>query len=297
MSVHESDERSYDDHGWRLLHTHNNRLGRGQNYIIGDEETNGSVRFITRFTGNKIRAKVETRNDDVWNAGRMETGPNTMFLGQNVSIGALGASLEIRSVDESIRSIPLDIPIEDSGTSVPRVLRAFQRLDREIGQTDFSVDTTDTQFLQPTTTSFQGFIFAIYLKVGAVAATSEVMLQVTTGLTPGGDLIYEQFYPASDFPANTEVKLVDNLDLGTFVGEELLLTISSDTAFGLLGNSTPEPWFAVDIQAYLYEESISSPTGTDKFLVHRTTGNIMSDVTGNIMLNDRSRTINGLGNG
>jgi len=265
----------------------------GQLYLNGSDKVDGGVRFVVvrRGKSGKIRGKLETNADRVWNAGQMEMGQGSLFLGPNVSVRALGASVEFRSLDGDVRSLPLDIPISDAGTTTPRVIRVGQRFNRIPGQVDFSVDTVSTEHLRPATTLAQGFVLNLYLKVGAVAPTEEVSVIVTLGLVAGGEIIHEQFYPASRFPANTEVQLEDTIDLGTFVGDEVLATISSASAFSLLGDVSARPWVAVDIQFYQYEEAISTPTGTDKILVD-VNGAVMTDYLGNVMLSNPDLFLN-----
>jgi len=253
-------------------------------YIKGDESTDDSLRFATRIIGVNVKAKIERRKNGVWNTGEMEFGEDSIFLGTNVSLSTVGASLKINSIDGTVGAIPLDIPFSDAGTKEPRALRAQTRVNRVVVQPVFTTEVVSTQFLRGVTTTFQGFIHAVYLKVGDAAALDEVTVRVFSGSTTSGNLIHEHLYAASVFAANTEVVLTDNIDLGTFVGDEVLLEVSSPVAFGLLGNASSVFWLAVDFQSYQYEEIISAVEGTSKFLIDNI-GQVIADIVGNVMLN------------
>lgn len=71
MSVHPADSRNYDEHGWRLLHTHTSRLGRGILFTDGDENKDGSIRIIA--VSNNPNPRVEVRESGVWVLSTMRT--------------------------------------------------------------------------------------------------------------------------------------------------------------------------------------------------------------------------------
>lgn len=262
--------------------------------ISGNEIDNGSVRLVTRTVGNTVKAKLEVRDDQVWNGGEMEVGESSVFLGPNMSLSALGTSLELNSLSGNIRSISLDIPISDEGTEAPRTIRAEAVAIRVIGQSITSLDQAATEFRIPVNTEFQGFVLKIYFKVGSVRAEEDVTMRVYAGTEEiAENLIHERTYPASRFPANTEVILEDSIDLGTFVDDDVLGILDSSVAFSLLGDPDSTVWFAVDIQEYVYEEVISTPTGTDKFLVN-TVASFLATKSGDLLLGTRTRLINGI---
>ena len=250
-------------------------------YARGDESTDGSIRFSF---SSEDDCQIERRRDGVWNTTELELGEDSLLLGPNLSISALGSSVKFSSVDGDREAVPLDIPITTSGTSEPRAINAAPRFDRIVVQPVFTNELTTALIELPVTTAFQGFVYTIYLKIGSTAPTDSVTLTVSSGLTAGGKTFYNRTYPASDFAANTEVVLEGPIDFGTFVGDEILLTISSGTAFSLLTNSSDIIWFAVDFQIYTYEEVISIPTGTNKFLSD-SGGAIIVNNIGNLILN------------
>ncbi len=250
-------------------------------YIRGDETTDNSIRLVI---GANDQTQLQRRKNGVWNTTSLELDKNSLLLGPSVSIGSQGTSIKISSVDGNRESIILDIPISDSGTQEPRTIRAMPRVNRVIAQPIFNVETVTQTSLFPIITAFQGYIFTAHFKIGSVAASESLTFTVTGGLVPGGPIFFQKEFPANDFPENTEIKLSGLIDLGVFVGDEVLLTVTSDADFSFLGDIFQTPWLAVDIQEYIFEEVISTPTGTDKYLID-SSGDIISDNVGNLVLN------------
>ena len=90
--------------------------------------------------------------------------------------------------------------------------------------------------------------------------------------------------PASQWPASTEVVVVLDGALSLSVGAPLLLTISSNSNFSLIGDlANGGNFFAMDFQEFLLEDVIAIPTGTDRFLADNF-GEIVIDNSGNTMM-------------
>lgn len=273
MSVHQAGGASYDSRGRLLRHTHDS-VARRVNpevevlpavYIVGDADTDGSIRMVFQ-TDN--RTHLESRVTGVWNSTELELSDNSLLLGHNFAISAVGDSLQTKSVEGNKAFLGLDIPFADVGTEHPRTPIANSLITRFVIQPIFSTEVTAISHTrQIDVQTFAGFGFFVYLKVGATAATDDVKLVFTDGLIPGGPLLFERNYPAADFPANTEIKLSVGSGVGFAIGEEALMTVSSPAAFSLLGSVT-EMFFAMDFQTVTHEDLVMESMIVDNALGH-----------------------------
>jgi len=290
MSVFQATGKSYDSRGRRILHEPDSSSNQsGDLYVIGDEFTDNSVRLAIRDHNGINQAKVEDRQAGVWNSSPFEVGEDSMFLGTNISLSSLGTSLKLNRQDGQSSTIYLDIPLADEGSKDPRAIVAEPRINRFVAQPDFSTEVLSTDFSIFRITEFQGYVYTMYFKTGSVAAVDEVTIRIYAGTSVSDPLIYEKNYPANLFPANIEVVLEDDIDLGTFVGDQVFMTISSSVAFSMLGDPLEELWFAADFQGYEYTEVITVTKGTDKFLIDNL-GYLMADNLGNAMLSTQRIT-------
>ena len=258
-------------------------------YITGSEFVDGSKRIIVK--PDHVRedevAHVEKRTGGVWNPTTVLIAGETLLLGHNVAISAIGQSIKIESVTGAERKfLTLDVPFTDAGTGIPRATLTSALIPRIVLQPDFSVDTlAEVHPREITVTLDDGFVSRQYIQIGAVAPTADIRLTMTDGHVPGGTLIYDHAYPASDFPANTEASIPIVGGFGFFKGQEALITVSSSNAFSMLGTASGEPWFAADVQNHAPEDILTVPAGFDRLLTAND-GNAVSDLAGNLVLRE-----------
>lgn len=220
-------------------------------YIKGDEFTDGSIRLIL---GSDDETQIQKRVNGVWNLGEFELSSDTLLLGHNLSLSAIGTNLQINAIEGNKQFLALDVPFDDSGSSFPRSPVLGKRSNRLLLQSIFSNENVAQQIqISITITSLQGFNYILYLKTGSIAATAPIEITITEGLIPGGFNFFDRLYGITDFPANTEIQLNLGAGLGFFTGEEILLTLSSDENFSLLGNSSGDIFFGFDFQPCIQE--------------------------------------------
>lgn len=222
-------------------------------YIEGAEDIDGSLRW---FIGPDNITRVEKRVDGVWNATELQLAGNSLFLGRDVSLSAIGHHLLTTSTAENIKSIIVSAEFTDAeGSKQPHIEVFSPRVNRFLFQPDLSVETTlATHTLQalPTTDVLS---YANYVKVGNVAPTDSIEIIYTVGSPPR--VIYSRLYPASQFPANTEVRFETLAGVSFIDGELITLTLKSASAFSLLGSAVPGPWLAVDFQTFTAEALVT----------------------------------------
>jgi len=109
----------------------------------------------------------------------------------------------------------------------------------EWGGTDYDYNTVPNQGYMAS---------ALYYKTGSIAATQPVTFTIHRGHDDTGPLVYSQAYPASKFPANSEVK-IDLPILDYSEGAEFHGMLMSTANFSLITNADfSQPWRAVDRQ-------------------------------------------------
>lgn len=253
-------------------------------YLKGDETTDGSIRFVVDVTGDN--GEIQLRTTGVWAPTGLVISAETLFIGKDTSLSAIGSELKVESIQESTKRLLLEVEFDDLGTRFPRTAVLGPLLIREV-----FIPFDDTELV---TNSFElsgpapetGYRYKYYNKMGSVAATSPVTMKLFRGTGTGGPLLFQKVIPASEWPANTEVEIEIPGTIRITKDIPVTVTYTSDNDFSLLGtffDSVFFPFFAFDIQLLNYEPIISTPTGTDKYLFSRT-GSVLSDRNGNVIL-------------
>jgi hypothetical protein len=138
----------------------------------------------------------------------------------------------------------------------PQVINSYSYTEKLIYQSDESGDFTGTN-LEYTFPS-AGHILAnkFYYKTGTTAATQPVRIRVWEGTDDTGTLILDQTYPASEFPASTEISLTTDGYSEYDANTTYFLRYSSDANFSLKMDATNTmPWLAADT-SLLREEDL-----------------------------------------
>lgn len=252
-------------------------------YIKGNAFTDGSIRFILKDGDSE--ATLEERVDGIFSPTGLILGAGSLALGLDLSVAAQGAQLKISSVETGTDNLSLGTEFNDTGSGPPKVPLLAPRINRLVVRSDDSqelITTSDTDAFTGITNAFR---YTFYFKTGSVAATSSVTLQISKGLTPGGEVFFSEEMPASDWAADIEVVIPLEGGLNLTPGNSFSSTLFSDEDFSLLGNFTTGGgrFFAFDVQPFRFEALISTPEGTDRFLVDNSSG-LVVDNEGNIVL-------------
>ena len=136
----------------------------------------------------------------------------------------------------------------------------------------YSYDYTERLIAQPDNTGTWagtsiGFAFPsighvlsenAYYQTGTTAATEPVRIQIWEGSDDTGTLKFDQTYPASEFPASTEVKVFCKGYIEYDPDITYFLRYSSDANFSLKTDTTGAvPWFAADV-SHLRHDDLAS---------------------------------------
>ena len=233
-----------------MVHTTANKIkgssASGKIYRYGNKDIENSVRFST--DEDKGITVIEKRVDGIWQPTSFKTGPTSVWIGPRIGVAAAGHHMVTEDSDGTWHfHTHSDFDAEVS-TSDSHVINAYQYTVRDIVVPDDTGEWTGTTYEYNYPSADHRIIQRAYYKTGATAATDVVRLQVWEGTDDTGYVVFDQKYPASKFPANTEI-IVDAIGFVEFdTGLNYFVRMSSDSNFSLKGTSDMTyPWTAGDV--------------------------------------------------
>lgn len=218
-------------------------------YIKGDADTDGSMRYAVVTFNNKTVTEIEKRTDGIWAGTSFKTGPNSVIVGNLVSLAAAGQEL-ITEDQDGHSHFHVRSGVEDGlTTDLSSIVYASAFFERFVIQADESGEFTGTEITtQNVNDVFHLISQKFYLKTGSTAATDSITIQAWEGTDETGTLLFSQTYPASNFTANTEAELGLDGFLEFELGAITFVKISSDATFSLKTDAAVENWwFAIDL--------------------------------------------------
>lgn len=202
---------------------------------------------------------VEQYIDGIWEPASFATGPESLWIGRAVGIAAGGHHILTEDHTGQYHfhthsDFDGDLSLSDSKT-----LYAYYFSEGYIAQDDDSNEWIGTAFNWQSTATIYGLMQKGYWRTGSVAATEPVRIQVWEGTGMGGFLIFDQTYPASTFPANSEVGTHEAGFIELEVGMTYFTQISSTATFSLKTNAAEtEPWTAIDLVMVRYDNLLQT---------------------------------------
>ena len=217
-------------------------------YIRGDENTDGSIRFIA---DSKSKLVAEKRINEIWKKTSIKTGGNSVYIGDDVKLSAFGCHLINNAASCNYKQVFAHSDFDDTGTINIVVDKIEAKQIRVVSQSDESGEFIGKTFGYIVTSTSDLVLSKVYLKTGTVAATENINIEVYKGTDDTGILFYEDTLNSTEFPANTEIEInVDDL-LGYEEGQPVYAVFSSDADFSLKTNSSIDsPWRAADFQQH-----------------------------------------------
>lgn len=228
-------------------------------YIKGDSSTDGSIRLSIDSVSDNTQ--IEKRISGIWQPASFETGPNSLWVGNNIGLAAVGHHLATESTDGHLHfhaHSPFDGGLISEDTIV---VDAYGYTERMVLQSDDSGEWAGSIWNSESLSSMDTISPFIYFKTGSTPASDIVRFQVWEGGAEGvGQLIFDESYPASDFPADSEIKLPLNGYLEFTAGMTYFNRISSDSDFSLKTNSAADSiWIASDISLVREDALLQTP--------------------------------------
>ena len=250
MTIHTADGATYDNEGRFLPVTHDslsNRVSPDPNnrptlYIVGNEDTDGSIRLIFNSSDADI-SNIESREEGVWNDTGLRFATSSVEIGRDLILSAVAGILETNNPSGTaghVKSLIPHIEFDVAGTRQPQtpildaesVFVIYSGAVSEITATSIGIDLGQVP---------SRVIAHSFHEVGTVGATVEVEVSVYIGTDNTGTLINRRNLPFGDLVADTQLDIDYDNDLGFEGGTNVFMEFVSDVAFSLKTDSGGNP--------------------------------------------------------
>lgn len=249
-------------------------------YLIGNENTDGSIRLIP---GTDDIQQIQKRENGVWNPTSLELSADSLNMGLGFKLSVASSHL-IVAPEGSKKGIVTTTRYDDTGSEEPHSVFLSTKDIRVVVQSDESLEQTLTNHIGVAIVAADAFGAAVYFKTGSIGASAPVLFENTEGIPPNDILFLRKEFPASTFPANTEVKI--DIDSGVVfsIGTQVNPKLTSAQPFSILYNAAGiRFWTAVDRQKFTEESIFTYPTGFARILMAGD-GNPVSDNSGEFVI-------------
>lgn len=218
-------------------------------YIIGNENTDGSIRFI--FVDGDPEAVIQLRANGVFNDTTFRVSESSLAVGRDLKIGAAASFIETFNpsvADEHQRALIPHITFDaETGTAFPHtpVLKPedlsviFGPAVSQITSTIIGINFTTTNAILIET--------AIH-EVGTVGASATVVYSIFVGTDNTGLLVNRRNLPSSQLVANTTLEIDFNFDMGLRNNTDYFIELTSPVAFSLKTDAGGNPLLSFEQQ-------------------------------------------------
>ena len=152
-------------------------------------------------------AVIQQRTQGIWQPTSLETGATSVWVGKNVAVAGLGHHLATEAADGHLHFHAHSEFDGELTVGEVTVLDAFSYTEHMAVVPDESGEWTGTTYNYNYPSTDHRMFKNVYFKTGAIAATAPIRFRVWEGTDDTGDLIYDIYYPASNFPADSEVEV------------------------------------------------------------------------------------------
>ncbi len=214
-------------------------------YLKGNDTTDNSIRItIDKDSGFAI---IERRLDGIWQSDSLKTSPTSVLVGSRVKITGLGCYLAVEDLDGHIHfHAHSDFDGELSITDT-KMINAYNFAERRVLQPDNSGEYVGQNFESNFYATSSVLTQNRYFQTGSIVPTTPVTIKIYESVDAEGFRIFNQIYPASNFPADSEIILSMDGFFETKATTTYFLSITSDTDFSIKTNEGgTAPWVAVD---------------------------------------------------
>jgi len=233
----------------------------GITYIVGDENTNNSIRLIDD-NGTPVFQK---RINGVWNDSDLRVSGDSLHIGRDLSISAAGHHMVVSSKSGSGKFLLIPAPFSDSGTNEPEMPILNVKETRIITQSDDTNEVTGTSFGYIVTPSESQIISRLYYQTGSIPATKDIVLRAYFGTDNTGIMYLQKVIPISEWIANTEIQIDIPGFLNYIDGVSIYGELSSTEQFSIITNiEQAQPWRAVDRWVMTHERISYAPAWSEK---------------------------------
>jgi sugar lactone lactonase YvrE len=214
-------------------------------YINGDEFIEGSRRFsIDSETGFP---EIQKLIEGIWQPSSLETGADTLWIGRNAGMAGVGPHLAIETRDGHLRFIPHTEFKNGVSTAELQIIDAYAYSPRMVYQSDESGSFTGKLLELSIYSPARIISNNVYYKTHSTAATKPVRIQIWKGNDDTRLNVFDQIYPASQFPADSEVQAAYSGYIEYEEDATYFVRYSSDGDFSFKMDATnTNIWIAAD---------------------------------------------------
>ncbi|MCK5604949.1 hypothetical protein KAR91_23870, partial [Candidatus Pacearchaeota archaeon] len=196
-----------------------------------------------------------------------EADSSSVWVGPRVGLGGVGRNLVTQDSDSS-RDLSFFAHNDFNGelsTSDAKIINAYEFKIRDIVVGDDSGEWIGKAYTYNYPSPDHRMLAKAYYKIGSVAASAPIRLQVWEGIDDTGPVVFDQTYPLNGvFSANTEVEIVANGFVEFEKDLNYYVMMSSDNNFSLRTTFDLEfPWTAGDISMVREDDMLQATPYVD----------------------------------
>ncbi len=223
-------------------------VGTGTLHLTGDEVIfNGDSPVRLAVDSETSFLRIEKNVEGLWQPSSLEVSANTLWVGKNVGLGGIGHHLVTETMDNHSHFHAHSNFYEGLSVKDTQVVNVYSYTERLVFQPDDSGNWAGTTYEFVSPSEDHVLIGKGYLQTHTTAATQPVRIRTWVGTDDTGTLIFDQTYPASNFPADSEITIDYAGYLEFEAGNYYFTRYSSSAAFSLKTNaSVTFPWVAAD---------------------------------------------------
>ncbi len=204
-------------------------------YLKGSEFVDDSVRLSIDL--DTQLSVIQKRIEAIWQPSSFITNVDSIRLGLNVALGGIGHFLVTEAADGRLHFHAHSVFDGQITTVKTRVIFAISFDPGNEDQPDFSGEFTGTEFGFNQFLSRHAIVQEVFWKTGSTAATAIVRWRIYRGEDSSGVLIFDQQYPPSNFPANSDIGLVAAGYIEFEDEATHFVRLTSDEDFSILTNA------------------------------------------------------------
>lgn len=234
-------------------------------YIKGDAITEGSLR-LRQHVEEGEDAHMEKLEGGFWIPTSLGLGAQTLWLGHDVGLGAVGHSLIVKSATSGhAHFLAHSLYLNGLTAGDTKVVNVHTRLTRQVIESDESGEWTGNCFDYVAVAPFDLMTNSTYVKTGATAATDDIHYIIYHGTDATGEIIFDQWFHGEDFPINSEVRLVFRAPAEFNAGESYFTRIQSEGEDFSLKTDAAETvrWLATDMMLFTEDNLLQTAPWTD----------------------------------
>lgn len=199
---------------------------------------------------------VKEEEEGVWQPTSFKVATESLWVGLNVAISAVGHFLGSYSPSEEYHLYPYSEFNEELSIRDAVIPNSYDYIERVEYQSDNSGTWTGTTQEFTLVSPAHLLLNDGYFQTDTIAATESIRYKIWKGTDDTGTLIFDQTYPASKFPASTEVQIIARGYIEFEEGYTYFHRFVSDANFSLKTDVTGSaPWIAADT-SFIREDNL-----------------------------------------